>query len=121
MRCVADPTCIGADVRYLDFNMILEENVTYVCFNFCVLGIGFRWPDAQASTSIGDGFIVVAAGISTRSAAVPTGSGFHIDRNWRIDFYDVERYRRECFYSLSRSIPAGGSILRSAWMMASPY
>merc|ERR1719464_1539889 len=40
-RCNIDPTCIAADVRYPDINMVLEENVTYVCFNFYGTGLGF--------------------------------------------------------------------------------
>ena len=35
-----DPYCIAADVRYPDINLVLEENVTYVCFNFYGTGDG---------------------------------------------------------------------------------
>ena len=39
--CNSDPMCIAAHVRYPEINMVLEENVTYVCFNFYGTGIGF--------------------------------------------------------------------------------
>merc|ERR1712048_1019441 len=39
--CNNDPTCIAADVRCPDINLVLEENVTYVCFNFYGTGDGF--------------------------------------------------------------------------------
>merc|ERR1719221_1991384 len=41
--CNENPNCIAADVRYPDAGLpFLEENVTYVCFNFYGTGQGFN-------------------------------------------------------------------------------